>query len=204
MNTGKFVVSSFVSLDGVVESPMVWASPFFDDECKEYASRNLTGVDYFLAGRASYELFSARWPQIHGDYYIDRLNSMKKLVVSRSLHSVTWNASLIKGDVAAELDRIKQGGANLLKYGITQLDATLLAHGLVDEYHIWLMPTRVGTGKRAFQDVDASLLALELLNTHRFSNGVAVLNYGVRKNNETERIAHRSSATRTVKERTSR
>jgi len=184
MNTGKLAVSSFVSLDGVVESPAVWASPFFDDECKEYATRNLIGVDYFLLGRATYELFSARWPQIHGDYYMDRINSMKKLVASQSIHSVTWNASLIKGDAAAELARIKQDGANLLKYGITELDATLLAHGLIDEYHIWIMPTRVGTGKRAFQDVDASLLALELINTHPFSNGVVVLNYGVRKKND--------------------
>lgn len=203
MNTGKLVVSSFVSLDGVVESPMVWASPFFDDECKAYASRNLAGADYFLLGRASYELFSARWPQIRGDDYIDRINGMKKLVVSRSLRSVSWNASLIKGDAAAELNRIKQSGANLIKYGTTRLDATLLAHGLIDEYHIWLMPTRVGTGKRAFQDVDASLLALKLVNTHQFSNGVVMLNYVVRKNTEAERTAHRSSTTPAAEEKTS-
>src|SRR6516165_292088 len=99
----NLLVSSFVSLDGVVESPMTWASRFFDDECREYAHRKLNDVEFFLLGRKAYEAFVPTWPTITGNAYIDRINGLKKLVASRTLGEVTWNASLIKGDVAEAL-----------------------------------------------------------------------------------------------------
>jgi hypothetical protein len=63
----KLVVSSFVSLDGVVESPMTWASRYLDDECKQYALRKLDNVEYFLMGRIAYEMFFPVWPHVKGD-----------------------------------------------------------------------------------------------------------------------------------------
>ncbi len=60
----KLIVSSFVSLDGVIEAPMTWVGSYFDDECKEYAYNKLMDVDYFLLGRLTYEMFSARWPHV--------------------------------------------------------------------------------------------------------------------------------------------
>jgi hypothetical protein len=39
------------------------------------------------------------------------------------------------------------------------------------------MPTRVGQGKRAFADIEADKLNLELVRTHRFANGVVALTY---------------------------
>jgi dihydrofolate reductase len=177
----KLLVSSFVSLDGVIEAPMSWVGAHFDAECKEYAYNKLANVEFFLLGRLTYEMFSARWPQIKGDKYIDRINGLKKLVVSRTLKNVAWNASLIAGDVAAELATIKkQPGANIMKYGISDLDRTLLAHKLVDEYRLWIIPKYVGKGKHAFDDFDPALLKLELLSTHRFRNGVVALNYAPR------------------------
>jgi dihydrofolate reductase len=177
----KLMVSSFVSLDGVIEAPMKWIGPYFGDECKEYAYQKLTDVELFLLGRVTYEMFSGTWPQIKGDPYIDRINGMKKLVASRTLKQVTWNASLIDGDVATKLAEVKrEPGGNIMKYGISELDRTLVANTLVDEYHIWVLPTRVGQGKRAFEDIDPSLLKLDLVDTHRFANGVVILNYVAR------------------------
>jgi dihydrofolate reductase len=95
-----------------------------------------------------------------------------------ALVQMAWNASLIKGDVAAELAKIKQQpGGNIVKYGITNLDRTLLAAGLVDEYQIWVIPKVIGEGERAFEDVDHELVRLKLVDTHRFKNGVMVLTY---------------------------
>ncbi|HEX5508857.1 MAG TPA: dihydrofolate reductase family protein [Pseudolabrys sp.] len=174
----KLMVSSFVSLDGVIEAPMTWMGPYFDDECVEYAYNKLADIEFFLMGRLTYEMFSARWPNVMGNKYIERINGLKKLVVSRTLKDVTWNASLIAGDAAAELADIKsQPGANIMKYGIGDLDRTLLSNKLIDEYHLWIIPKCVGKGKRAFQDVDPSLVKLELIGTHRFRNDVVVLNY---------------------------
>ena len=110
------------------------------------------------------------------------IRDRKKLVASRSLTEVGWNASLIEGDVAEGLAAIKaQDGGDILKYGISQLDQTLLASKLVDEYQLSIVPTRVGYGKRAFQDVDPSLVRLELTDTRRFDSGVVTLTYRVLK-----------------------
>jgi dihydrofolate reductase len=174
----KLLVGSFVSLDGVVESPMNWASRFFDNECTEYALRKLDDVEFFLLGRKAYETLAPVWSTITGNAYIDRINGLKKLVASTTLDKVAWNASLLKGDVAKELAKLKgQGGGHIMKYGITALDRTLLYNGLVDEYDLWIVPTRVGQGKRAFADIEADKLNLELVRTHRFANGVVILTY---------------------------
>ncbi|MER9647899.1 dihydrofolate reductase family protein [Mesorhizobium sp. M0199] len=175
--TRKLKVGSFVSLDGVIENPMTIAGSYFDEEAKEYSYEALVDVEFLLLGRVAYEMFASR-PETRGDKYADRLNGMKKLVASRTLKKTAWNASLIRGDVAAELARIKQQpGGNIVKYGITNLDRTLLAAGLVDEYQIWVIPKVVGEGKRAFEDVDNDLVRLKLVDTHRFENGVMVLTY---------------------------
>ncbi len=177
----KLTVASFVSLDGVIEAPWTWVGSYFDEECQEYAYEKLAGVDYFLLGRVTYESFSSRWPQVKGDKYMDRINGLKKLVASRTLKDLSWNASLITGEVASELARIKrEPGGNVMKYGISALDRTLIAHKLVDEYQLWVVPKCVGEGKRAFQDVDPSLLNLELVDTRRFRNSTIMLTYAPR------------------------
>jgi dihydrofolate reductase len=177
----KLIVSSFVSLDGVIESPMTWTSRFFDDESKEYAYQQLADVEFFLLGRATYDVFSARWPQIKGDKYFDRINGLKKLVASTTLTDTTWNASVISSEVGATLWALKeQSGGTIMKYGVTQLDRTLLANKLVDEYNLWIVPTVVGQGKRAFEDIGPSLPKLDLMDVRRFSNGSAILRYSPR------------------------
>jgi dihydrofolate reductase len=152
----KLLVSSFVSLDGIVEAPMTWASRFFDDEVRAFAQRKLDDVEFFLLGRKAYEYFAPVWPNATGSAYMDRINGLKKLVASTTLNAVGWNASLIKGDVAEGLAALKrQAGGHILKYGITALDRTLLDNNLVDEYDLLVLPTKVGEGKRAFADIDA-------------------------------------------------
>jgi len=174
----KLLVSSFVSLDGVVESPMTWAHRFFNDECTEYALRKLDDVEFFLLGRSRLRNLCSRLVYHHGKRILGRINGLKKLVASTTLDKVAWNASLLKGDVAKELATLKrQSGGHIMKYGITALDRTLLYNGLVDEYDLLIMPTRVGQGKRAFADIEADKLNLELVRTHRFANGVVALTY---------------------------
>ena len=112
---------------------------------------------------------------------MDRINELKKLVASKTIKDCSWNATVIAGDVSTELRAIKhQSGGDIMKYGITQLDQTLLASRLVDEYHLWIMPFSIGEGKRAFAGVDPSLVNLQLFATHTFKNGVVTLSYLVR------------------------
>jgi NAD(P)-dependent dehydrogenase (short-subunit alcohol dehydrogenase family) len=72
---------------------------------------------------------------------------------------------------------VPQPGTRGVPLAVTALDRTLLDNGLVDEYDLWIMPTHVGQGKRAFADIDPGKFDLELVRTHKFGNGVVVLTY---------------------------
>lgn len=175
---GRLKVACFVSLDGVTENPHIVSGGYFDDECKSFAHQQLTRSEYFLMGRVTYELFVSQWPSIVNDPYIGHINGMKKLLASRTLRAATWNTRLLGSNVAEELAEVKRHAAgDIVKYGIGDLDRTLVANGLVDEYHVWIIPRAVGDGKRAFADVDRSLLNLKLLDARRFGNGVMLLSY---------------------------
>ena len=174
----KLIEGTFVSLDGVVDSQEQWALPFFDAENKNAALSALSEIDAFLLGRVTYEKFVARWPQIKGDPYFDKINGLPKFVASTTLRKTTWNSTLIKGDLAEEISKLKsQTGKNIMKYGTTGLDHTLIKHNLVDELHLFVVPIVVGKGRRLFEGFDAADLKLTLTGTTRFRNGVVSLRY---------------------------
>ena len=172
----KLIESTLVSLDGVIESPDRWAP--FDDDATRLALKDLGNYDAFVMGRVTYERFRANWAPVSGNRYIDRINAMPNYVASRSLAEVTWNATLLGPDVVGAIERLKaQPGKDLIKYGTSRLDDTLLRAHLVDELRIWVMPVVVGTGQRLFDDVDTSALELPLTDVRKLTNGSAILTY---------------------------
>ena len=172
----KLIESTLVSLDGVTGSPERWAA--FDDESAAFALEQLGGYDAFVMGRVTYETFLANWGQATGNPYTDRITAMPKYVASRSLTEVTWNATLLGHDPVGAIARLKkQPGENLIKYGTSRFDHTLIHAGLIDEFHLWYMPVVVGTGQRLFEDVDTSDLHLELTDERRLKNGSVILTY---------------------------
>ena len=72
----KVVESTFVTLDGVIESPQHWSPPYWDEEHAAYAAKLLRSADALLLGRATYEGFAQAWPARSGDDYTDRINAM--------------------------------------------------------------------------------------------------------------------------------
>jgi dihydrofolate reductase len=171
----KLIESTLVSLDGVVESPERWA--IFDDEASELSMQELDNYDAFVMGRATYERFRDNWGA-GGNPYLDRIGAMPKYVASRSLDDVTWNATLLGPDIVTAIQDLKaQPGKDLIKYGTSRLDATLLGAGLVDELRVWIMPVVVGSGRRIFEDIEPSSLGLSLTDVRRLRNGSVVLTY---------------------------
>jgi dihydrofolate reductase len=103
---------------------------------------------------------------------------MPKLVASTTLHEpLDWNATLIKGDIAEEVTKLKRDdGGEILMYGSPTLMRTLAAHDLVDEYKLWIHPIVLGSGKRLFAaGFDTS--SLELVNIKSLNTGVVILTY---------------------------
>jgi dihydrofolate reductase len=172
----KLIESTLLSLDGVIEAPDRWAP--FDEESRQQALADLDKYDAFVMGRVTYERFRANWEPVTGSPYVDRINAMPKYVASRSLTDVAWNATLLGPDVVGAIQRLKeQPGKDLIKYGTSRLDATLLAAGLVDELRLWVLPVAVGAGQRLFEGVDVSALRLTLTDVRKLDNGSAILTY---------------------------
>jgi dihydrofolate reductase len=183
----KVVVSEFVSLDGVMEDPS-WTFQFGSEDQEKFKFDELAAADALLLGRTTYEGFAAAWPNMMEHYggprraelgeYADMMNGYPKYVVSTTLEEAGWNNStIIKGNIAEEVFRLKQQpGKDVLIFGSGDLVNTLMQHGLIDAYRIMVFPVIVGSGKRLFED-GSETTALRLVNTKTFGSGVVVLTY---------------------------
>lgn len=170
---GKLVESTFITLDGVISNPHHYGPPYWDDEHAAYAQKLFDPADAMLLGRETYQGFAEAWSVRSGDPFTDRFNSIPKYVASRTLTDadMTWNASLLKGDVVDAVTELK-AGQNLVKYGTGEFTKTLLANNLVDEFHFWIFPVVAGSGDRLLEGLD--LTHLQLLDSTRFKSGIVV------------------------------
>jgi dihydrofolate reductase len=191
----RIVVTSFMSLDGVVQAPGGaeedtddgfahggWSHPFFDAEVVGGAFAGaLSEADALLFGRRTWQTMAAAWPERAGDPFADQMNAIPKYVVTDTLgdDDLTWNnTSRIPGSEA--VPRIRQlhdaeGGA-LVTMGSPALIRTLLHEGLVDELRLMVMPVLLGGGKSLWPD-DGAQRKLELVSTVTSPNGVNVCTY---------------------------
>jgi dihydrofolate reductase len=178
----KVIVSSMLSLDGVVEAPERWAFQFWDDEISAWSMDELLDGDTLLLGRTTYEGFVAYWPSATEPPDIAaRMNSMPKLVASTTLAAVTWNATLLRDDVAAQIAQLKRGpGGDILLLASADLTQTLIHHDLVDEYRLRVAPIVVGSGARLFREAEAPT-NLDLVVAKHFASGFVALTYRVRR-----------------------
>jgi dihydrofolate reductase len=179
----KIIVEAEVSVDGVMGGEMeFWKQiyPFHSADVQEYLSDLLFMPDALLMGQKTYEGFAQVWPTRQGKD-ADRINSMPKYVASRTLKEpLQWNASLIQGDVASEIRKLKQEpGKSLLQYGVGELTQTMLQAGLIDEFRMLVFPFTFGEGPRIFEQMGVTTLSL--LNTKTFSSGVVALHYQPQK-----------------------
>src|ERR1017187_5771221 len=157
---GKIVISENVSLDGVIQDPTGeegfrlggWFGQIGDKDREAWAQVELDealGAEALLLGRRSYEFFAAQWPSRSGEW-ADRLNGLPKYVVSSTLEDLDWNNStVLDGDVANEVSKLKQEiSGDIVVYASFQLVHTLMEHDLVDELRLMIYPFVLGAGER--------------------------------------------------------
>ena len=188
---GELVVHSFVTLDGVMQAPGApdedredgfehggWQAPYVDDESEQQVAQHYAELDALLLGRKTYEIFASYWPQGPADSpFTAILNERPKYVASRTLQTVDWNKStLITGDVAEEVARLKGVHNQIHVAGSANLAQTLLHHDLIDRLNLWVHPLVLGTGKRFFADGTVPT-ALKLSDSRTFQSGVVLLTY---------------------------
>jgi dihydrofolate reductase len=183
---GRIVVTEFVSLDGVMEDP--GGSEDFDyggwsfeysrgDEGDQFKLDETMGSDALLLGRKTYEGFAEAWPQRDGEF-ADRFNSMPKYVVSSTLTDPEWtNTTVIDGDLADEVARLRDAhDGDIVVHGSAQLAQALLENDLVDEVRLMVFPVVLGRGKRIFGET-SNRKPLRLSDSKTVGDGVSILIY---------------------------
>lgn len=190
---GTLAVTTFVSLDGVLQSPGLpdedpgggfryggWQVPYADEDLGRIVSERFARADAFLLGRRTYEIFAAYWPRVTDpdDPVAGPLNTLPKYVASTTLDRAEWNNTiLLRENVADEVAALKRRYRNEIQvHGSGELVQTLREHGLVDVLHVWVYPVVLGAGKRLFPD-GCTPSALELVDTVTTSKGAVVCTY---------------------------
>ncbi|GII81295.1 dihydrofolate reductase [Sphaerisporangium rufum] len=161
----KLIVTTFVSLDGVMQAPGGageddsggfahggWTVNYWDETLGQAMESFMSPPFDLVLGRKTYDIFAAYWPHAPEEAGAKPLNDATKYVASRGRPELKWrNSVLIEGDVAEGVAALKeQDGPELQVHGSGDLIQTLLRHGLVDEFHLLVFPVLIGTGKRLF------------------------------------------------------
>ncbi|HXF36973.1 MAG TPA: dihydrofolate reductase family protein [Actinomycetota bacterium] len=186
----KLVANTFVSLDGVMQAPGGpeedpsggfahggWSVSFWDERMAQAMGEFMGKPFDLVLGRRTYEIFAAYWPHTDEPGAAE-LNRATKYVASRTLDALEWEHSqLLEGDVAEAVARLKEeDGPELQVHGSSNLIQTLLRHGLIDRFRVWIFPVVLGTGKRLFGE-GAPPAALRLVDHEVSSTGVVMATY---------------------------
>ena len=180
----RVIVTEFVSLDGVVEDPGGsedfeyggWSFAFDrGDEGNQFKLDETLEADGLLLGRVTYEGFAAAWPSREGEF-ADKFNSMPKYVVSSTLTDPEWtNTTVIDGDPAEAVAKLKQDQDGILAvHGSPSLAQALLEHDLVDELRLMVFPVVLGKGKTLFGST-SDKKTFKLTDARSVGEGVAIL-----------------------------
>ena len=177
---GAILVHEFMTLDGVVDTPS-WTFDFgFDPAMGESLAALTDRSAGILLGRTTYEMFEPAWSvrTAEDDPGAPFFNDTTKYVVSGTLTDPTWRNTEVLGGYDA--DRIRalktEVAGDLYVSGSITLVRALLADALVDELHLFVYPTTLGTGTRLFVD-DAVRRTYEVVASETYGNGVLHLGY---------------------------
>lgn len=183
----RIIMTMWISLDGFIAGPhddMSWVR--VDQALGTYEDNLVSAADTLLLGRVTYQSFAGAWPAVPESLsasdgekaYARKLNQMRKIVYSRTLDRAEWNNSTLvhelNPDAIVELKR--EPGANIVMYGSASIVQRLMAHGLIDEYHLLIHPVVLGGGKRLFNE-GVRTTALRLAGSTTFDSGVVLLTY---------------------------
>jgi len=187
----KLIVSTFLTLDGVMQAPGGpeeddsggfahggWSVNYWDEMMGQVMGEAMSTPFDLLLGRKTYDIFAAYWPHATDQAAAKPLNEATKYVASRSRPALEWSHSvLIEADAAEGIVALKnEDGPELQVHGSGNLIQTLLRHNLVEQYRLWVFPLVIGSGKRLFSEGTIPS-GLKLVNSVVSTTGVVIGTY---------------------------
>jgi dihydrofolate reductase len=182
----KLIMWNVITLDGYFEGNQNWDLSFHNvvwgKELEELSIEQLKSADYLVFGRVTYEGMAAYWTKAEGEAAEQEvaklMNSIPKIVFSRTLKSAAWNnTTIISENASAEIQKLKeQGGKDIYVFGSANLSETFIDDNLFDEYRIGIAPVILGSGRPLFRH-GISSKNLSLVSTQQLLTGGVVLKY---------------------------
>lgn len=178
---GKLIMWNLMTLDGMFEGPQPWDLDWHEyawgDELRRFSLEQGREAGALLFGRRTYEGMAAHWSTATGEI-AEFMNAVPKYLVSRTLERADWtNSTVVKEDVGRAVAQLKeQLGKDIFVFGSADLSATLIRHGLFDEYRIGLVPVTLGEGSPLFK-TDSKPLRLQLVQSRSLGERCLLLRY---------------------------
>jgi len=183
---GKLIMWNVMTLDGYFEGAKKWDLDFHNDiwgdELEQLSIEQLNQCNSLLFGRVTYEGMAEYWTKETGTI-ADFMNSIPKIVFSKTLAKADWNNTrLVKDNIAQEIVKLKQSAKDSYIFGSANLSATLMKQALIDEYRIGIVPVFLGGGTLLFAGNEAPA-KLKLIDNRTLKNGGVILRYAPNANN---------------------
>lgn len=177
----KLIMWNMVTLDGYFEGPKRWDIDWHEyvwgEELEQFSIDQSRSVGMLVFGRVTYEGMAGYWPSARGAV-ADFMNSIPKVVFSRTLERAEWNNTrLVKDSAVEEVSKLKQmPGKDLYIFGSANLSSTFTQHDLIDEYRLGLNPLVLGGGNPLFKP-GQERTRMKLLEARPLKSGVVILRY---------------------------
>jgi dihydrofolate reductase len=171
-----------ISVDGYCDHTIGEPS----EELMEYFADMMDDVDLLFYGRVMYQLMFPYWADVASARsgspaeirFAERLVSIDKIVVSRTLESVGSNTTIICNNPVEELGKLKQQKGKTISVDTLSMLPELLVSNLIDEFYIVVHPVIAGKGRHLFPSESLQKgYKLQLIETRTFENGCVALTY---------------------------
>jgi dihydrofolate reductase len=188
----KLIVHMTITVDGFIAGPdgTLWEAFPWPEEMQQFTNDVFSRVDTAVYGRLTYEAIVPWWADVaKGNYppdvritereieFANILQSIRKVVVSRTIEDVGAEALVIRGDVVPAVAELKEGpGRDIVLHGGSGLVVQLAEADLIDEYMLFVSPAAIGAGKPLFSGLRREL-PLRLLETRTFDSAFTLLRY---------------------------
>jgi len=179
------------SLDGFVaglNGEMDWIS--LDEALFDFVATMTDKADAALYGRVTYDMMQSYWPTAgekpnaskHDKEHSAWYNKVSKIVLSKTISEKGLDNTIVISDHLAEhINKIKkQEGKNILIFGSPSASHSLMSHGLIDEFWLFVNPILLGKGMPLFKDVTETT-NLKLIESKTFPCGVIALHYETKR-----------------------